>query len=42
MVPKTKPIHKPTVPPMAAPIFILSNVEGSILVVEEEQSRPGA
>lgn len=32
MLPKTKPIHKPTVPPMAAPIFIFSKVEGSMLV----------
>lgn len=32
MLPKTKPIHRPTVPPMAAPIFIFSKVEGSMLV----------
>lgn len=32
MLPKTKPMHRPTVPPMAAPIFIFSKVEGSMLV----------
>lgn len=38
MLPKTKPIHKPTVPPMAAPIFILSTVEGSIFIQEKEKT----
>lgn len=39
MLPKTKPIHKPTVPPMAAPIFILSKVEGSILVISKKKKK---
>lgn len=33
MVPKTKPTQRPTVPPIMAPIFIFSTLEGSILSI---------
>lgn len=39
ILPNTNPIHKPTVPPIMAPIFILSNVEGSIIIMRKERNK---
>lgn len=45
MPPKTNPTQRPTMPPMVAPIFIFSTVEGSIVssivITEGRDERKG-